>query len=125
MDFDPRSDAEAAEDRWVDRMATGAKLRIAGEIASLVATQLLEIGRSERKITEDLPNVTLDTRQLLDIIDSPNPLEASKVLGESEEAAYKAARFEEGVARAAKDTAEFIYERLENDAAHAPFLSAP
>jgi hypothetical protein len=112
------ADAEAAETRWLEGMQTGAKLRITAEIAGLIATKLLEIAPAERILFEDLPDITLSTKELLDIVDSfEDPLRAAATIREAVEAIYRAAHQEEGVAGRAKERRDYLKERLRNDAA--------
>ncbi|MBI1952313.1 hypothetical protein HYS42_01145 [Candidatus Saccharibacteria bacterium] len=106
--YDPEQVFDEASERFVEHMERAKLVRIAVGLAELVATEL-------KKVDDGLDRpdgLTIPLGAVLDLTEEIRTEEAASIIKASANQALVLARFEEGIGRAAKDTASFVFDQL-------------
>lgn len=115
--YDATKLAAEAETRWAEHMDVAKLLNKGGAILELVATKLA-VRRDSRPGFTDTGEISLDVKELMDIVDErSDPQEAASQISLGAKAVFSARDFQVGIARAAKESADFLDSRSGDDTA--------
>ncbi|MBI4033771.1 hypothetical protein HY379_02110 [Candidatus Saccharibacteria bacterium] len=116
--YDPILAIEEADAQYAEQMERAKRLDRARQILGLVAKKLAYEADRAAFFGQDLGSITIDPKELMDIVgERADPKEAVVQIMLGSDAVLAARNQEAGIAKAAKDTADFIQSELDDDSA--------